>query len=103
MDGIASPRIAVVGAGLIGVYVGGRLAAAGADVTLIGRARVMDDLREHGLRITDLAGADIEVPMDRLRLSDRPQDMHDADLILLTVKSPGTVEAASDAIYLQRS
>ena len=96
MDETASPRIAVLGAGLIGVYVGGRLAAAGADVTLIGRPRVMDELREHGLRITDLRGGDLAVPMHRLRLSDRASDMHDADLVILTVKSPATAGAAGE-------
>jgi len=35
------PRVAVFGAGAIGCWIGGRLSAAGADVTLIGRSRVL--------------------------------------------------------------
>jgi 2-dehydropantoate 2-reductase len=94
MDKAASAKIAVLGAGLIGAYVGGRLAAAGAEVTLIGRPRVLDDLRARGLRLTDLHGADIAVPANRLTLADDPAALRDADLILLTVKSPATDEAA---------
>ncbi len=94
MDETASPKIAVLGAGLIGVYVGGLLAAAGADVTLIGRARVLDEVRENGLRVTDLTGADVTVPAERLTLSAHPEGLRGADLVILTVKSLGTDEAA---------
>ncbi|KVD96588.1 hypothetical protein WS63_01750 [Burkholderia stagnalis] len=41
----AMPRICVVGAGAVGCYLGGRLAAAGAPVQLIGRARIGDAIR----------------------------------------------------------
>lgn len=95
MDKAASAKIAVLGAGMIGTYIGGRLAAAGADVTLIGRARVLDDLRANGLRLTDVSGLEAHVPADRLKLSDDPAVLAAADLILLTVKSTGTEEAAA--------
>lgn len=95
MDKAASAKIAVLGAGLIGTYVGGRLAAAGSDVTLIGRPRVLDDLRANGLRLTDLKGADTTVPAARLTLIDDPAALRGADLILLTVKSPATDDAAA--------
>lgn len=95
MDKAASAKIAVLGAGLIGTYVGGRLAAAGADVTLIGRPRGLEEIRAHGLRLTDLRGADLSLPADRLTLTDDPAAMAGADLILLAVKSPATAEAAT--------
>jgi 2-dehydropantoate 2-reductase len=86
-------RIAVFGAGLIGVYVGGRLAAGGADVTLIGRPRVIDELRAYGLRLTALDGFDtIAIP----KLSTDAASVADADLILVTVKSPATEDAARE-------
>ncbi|MFX6201765.1 2-dehydropantoate 2-reductase N-terminal domain-containing protein, partial [Acinetobacter baumannii] len=44
-------KICIVGAGSIGCYLGGRLLAAGADVTLVGRARIGDELRTHGLTL----------------------------------------------------
>ncbi|KVZ08176.1 hypothetical protein WL11_08555 [Burkholderia ubonensis] len=46
----------MVGAGVVGCYVGGRLAAAGLPVTLIGRARIGDAIRNHGLTLSDHRG-----------------------------------------------
>ena len=43
------PRIAVVGAGAVGGYFGGMLAAAGAPVTMIGRQGFADAVRAKGL------------------------------------------------------
>jgi 2-dehydropantoate 2-reductase len=45
------PRIAVVGAGAVGCYFGGRLAMAGAPVTFIGRGRHVEALRAKGLTL----------------------------------------------------
>jgi 2-dehydropantoate 2-reductase len=86
-------RIAVFGAGLIGVYVGGRLAAGGADVTLIGRPRVIDDLRAHGLKLTALDGYDATATP---RLETDATELADADLVILAVKSPATEDAARE-------
>lgn len=96
MDKAASAKIAVLGAGLIGTYVGGKLAAGGADVTLIGRPRVLDDLRANGLRLTEVDGPETIVPLDRLTLADDPATLAGAELILLTVKSTGTAAAAAE-------
>ncbi|NTX32548.1 2-dehydropantoate 2-reductase, partial [Burkholderia pyrrocinia] len=37
--------VCVFGAGAVGCYLGGRLAAAGANVTLVGRVRIGDAIR----------------------------------------------------------
>lgn len=93
----AEARIAVFGAGAIGCWVGGRLAHGGADVTLIGRARVMDELAG-GLHVSDLDGDEAVV---------HPRATTDAavaagcDAVLVTVKSAQTAEAgATLASYL---
>ena len=46
-------RIAVFGAGAIGCWIGGRIATVDTNVTLIGRPRVIDELRD-GLRVSEL-------------------------------------------------
>lgn len=84
-------RIAVFGAGAIGCWVGGRLAAGGADVTLVGRARVMDELRG-GLRVSDLDGGEASV---NVRASTDAADAAGADAVLVTVKSAQTAEAGA--------
>jgi len=54
-------RVAVIGAGGIGGYFGGRLAAAGTDVTFVARGAHRDALRANGLRIESGLG-DVVVP-----------------------------------------
>jgi 2-dehydropantoate 2-reductase len=83
-------KIAVFGAGAIGCWVGGRLAAGGADVTLIGRPRVIDELAD-GLTVTELGDRTWTV---KPTLATEPAAARDADLILVTVKSAATEEAA---------
>ena len=51
-----SMRIAVVGSGGVGGYFGGRLAAAGADVTFLARGAHLEAMRTHGLRIQSPKG-----------------------------------------------
>ncbi len=79
-------KIVVFGAGAIGCWVGGRLAAGGAHVTLIGRPRVMAELAD-GLRVTDLDGGDARVT---IACATDAAPARDADLVLVTVKSAAT-------------
>jgi 2-dehydropantoate 2-reductase len=88
--------IAVYGAGGIGCYVGGRLAAGGAEVVFIGRPRLAGELAEHGLRLTDYLGADLVVPAERIRYETTPAAAGEAELVLVTVKSAGTAAAADE-------
>jgi 2-dehydropantoate 2-reductase len=86
--------IAVYGAGGIGCYVGGRLAATGTPVTFVGRPRMAREVAEHGLRLTDYLGADLRV--DDVRFETTPAGAADADLVLVTVKSAATPGAADE-------
>lgn len=89
------PRIVVHGAGSIGCYVGGALRATGADVTLLVRPRIAAELAQHGLHLADLRGRSHELCAAQLQLSQDPAVLADAELILLTVKSQATAEAAA--------
>lgn len=98
----AAPRAAaapgpvlVMGAGSVGCYVGGRLAAAGVDVDFIGRPRMLGALSERGLRLSDLDGADVHLPATRLRLFSAVPPKARPALVLLCVKSGATAEAAA--------
>ena len=89
----------ILGAGSIGCYLGGNLARAGLRVTLIGRRSLGDEIRAHGLRITDLTGQDFRIAppgsggADGLRFSTDAADLKDCDVVLVTVKSSDTAEA----------
>ena len=49
-------RVAIVGAGAVGAYVGGRLAQAGAQVALLARGDHLQALARHGLRVDSPQG-----------------------------------------------
>jgi len=87
--------ILVMGAGAIGCYLGGCLQAAGAEVAFVGRPRVLDALRAHGLTLTDLDGGRRVVGASQLALhASIPTGLAPA-LVLLAVKSGATADAAA--------
>ncbi|MEW9919556.1 2-dehydropantoate 2-reductase [Marimonas sp. MJW-29] len=90
------PRIVVAGAGSIGCFVGGLLAAAGRDITLLVRPRVAAEVRAHGLTLTDLEGMARNVSADALTLSEDPACMEEADIVLVTAKSRSTAQIARE-------
>ncbi|MGB1298670.1 MAG: 2-dehydropantoate 2-reductase [Psychrobium sp.] len=89
-------RIAIVGAGSIGCYLGGCLIVAGADVTLIGRERMCQQIAEHGLRVTDCQGRDSNLSSEQVSYSLDMSPLQDADVILVTVKSGDTQTVAQE-------
>lgn len=76
-------RILVIGAGAVGGYFGGRLAAAGRDVTFLVRARQAEIIRKQGLRIVSPHGDATLHP--KLILADEIAGAY--DLIILGVKA----------------
>lgn len=87
-------KLTIAGAGSIGCFTGGLLSLAGHDVTLLGRARILDQIREHGLTVTDFSGLRQTVPSTGLTLSEDPSCLSGAELVIVTVKSPATANMA---------
>ncbi len=87
-------KIAVMGAGALGGYFGGRLAASGADVGFVARGAHLAALRRDGLRIESPLG-DLRLP--RVAATDAPAEIGPVDLVLFLVKLYDT-EAAAAAI-----
>ena len=85
-------RIVLFGSGGVGGYFGGRLAAAGADVTFIARGAHLEALRTRGLRIESPKG-DVHVP--RVHATDDPASIGPADVVLFAVKLYDTDAAAA--------
>jgi len=88
------PRIAVLGAGSIGCFVGGCWQAAGLDVHFIGRPGFAKDIGEHGLVLTDYSGWEARLPASQIDYRCDPEGLAGADLIALCVKSGATADAA---------
>ncbi|MBM3780807.1 MAG: 2-dehydropantoate 2-reductase [Acidobacteria bacterium] len=76
-------NIAVIGAGAVGGYFGGRLAAAGHQVTFIARGATLHVLRTQGLHITSPLRGDAHIPV---RATDQPDEVGPVDVVLSTVK-----------------
>jgi 2-dehydropantoate 2-reductase len=84
-------RIVVAGAGSIGCYVGGCLALARRNVTLLLRPALAETIAGHGLRISDLDGADRTLAPNAIKLATDPEaGFAEAEIILVTVKSGDT-------------
>jgi 2-dehydropantoate 2-reductase len=85
-------KIVILGAGSIGCWLGGQLAAGGANVVLIGRERYGNQIAEHGLRLTHFEHD--EVYLRHVNFVTDPASMAGADIIGLCVKSQDTAHAA---------
>jgi 2-dehydropantoate 2-reductase len=83
-------RVGVFGAGAIGGYLGVRLSAAGADVTLVGR-RSLVELRGR-LHALSLAKTEIQ-PGPSLQVTEDPSALAEMEIVLVTVKSQATAQA----------
>ncbi|MEA2918392.1 MAG: 2-dehydropantoate 2-reductase, partial [Bradyrhizobium sp.] len=91
---ISDRPIGVAGAGSIGCFVGGMVAAAGRRVALLARPRVIEEIEGNGLRLTSFEGLERSIASNRLTLSDDPSIFGDAGVVLVTVKSADTAEVA---------
>ena len=91
---VAGQTIGIAGAGSIGCFVGGMLAAGGRRVALLARPRVIAEIEAGGLRPTSFEGFDQIIPRDRFALSENPSIFEDAGIVLVTVKSADTAAMA---------
>jgi 2-dehydropantoate 2-reductase len=90
----AGRTIGVAGAGSIGCFVGGMLAAGGRRVNLLARPRVIAEIEAKGLRLTSFEGFDRTIDAKALTLSDDPSIFKNAAVVLVSVKSADTADMA---------
>lgn len=88
-------RIVMMGSGGVGGYFGGRMAAAGYDVTFIARGRHLQAIRDHGLKIASRDMGDVIV--DPAKATDNPAEVGAVDYVVVAVKLWDT-EASGNAI-----
>jgi 2-dehydropantoate 2-reductase len=84
-------KILVVGAGAVGAYFGGRLALAGAEVSVVCRSDY-DAVREHGYRVKSIAGDFVFNPQQVCRSA--ADYAGQADYILVAVKALPEINVA---------
>jgi 2-dehydropantoate 2-reductase len=78
-------KIAIIGVGAIGGYVGTRLALAGEDVTFIARGANLEALRTRGLRLVQADGTEELVP--RVKATDSYAEAGVQDIVVLAMKA----------------
>jgi 2-dehydropantoate 2-reductase len=87
-------KVAVMGTGAIGGYIGARLAAAGAEVTFIARGAHLAAIRTAGLRVSSPLG---DVHVTPASATEDPAAVGPVDIVLLGIKLYD-VEVAAEAI-----
>lgn len=90
-------KIAVMGAGGIGGYVGGRLAEAGEDVSFIARGRHLAALKADGLAIESPHGNAV---LPAIRAVAEASEIGPVDVVLFTVKLTDAAAAARSIVPL---
>jgi 2-dehydropantoate 2-reductase len=84
-------KIAIIGAGGVGGYFGGKLAHGGADVTFLVRGATLEAMRTRGLRVDSIKG---DFVIERPNATDDPASVGNVDAIFVTVKTWQIEEAA---------
>lgn len=91
-------KIAVVGAGSIGGYLGGFLAAAGDDVTFIARGANLEAISRNGMKVVTEDGR--EVLAKNVRVFSKMSEAGPHDVVFLTVKAHQVAAVAGDLHHL---
>lgn len=85
-------RIAMMGSGGIGGYIGARLAEIGSDVSFIARGGHLQAMREKGLAVASPLG---DLVLSKVTASDSAEDIGPVDVVVFAVKTYDTVKAAA--------
>jgi 2-dehydropantoate 2-reductase len=87
-------KIAIVGVGAIGGYVGARLALAGEEVTFVARGGNLQALRTNGIRLLMADGGEEAVPAVRATADYSEAGPH--DVVVLAMKAHQVTDVAAD-------
>lgn len=90
----ADSRIAIAGAGSIGCFVGGVLAEAGRNVSMLGRGKLAERVQQDGLTISDIDGWTSHLSPAQVGMTTDPAMLAEANIILVCVKSGATEDMA---------
>jgi 2-dehydropantoate 2-reductase len=91
-------KVAIVGAGAIGGYLGGWLGAAGEDVTFIARGANLEAIRARGMRVIGEDGR--EVVAKGVLACEKASEVGTQDVVVLTVKAHQVGPIAAELRHL---
>jgi 2-dehydropantoate 2-reductase len=90
-------RIAMMGSGGIGGYIGARLAQSGEDVVFIARGAHLEAMRRSGLRLKSQLG---DVVLRSVSATETPAEIGPVDIVIFAVKLYDTESAAAAMVPL---
>lgn len=96
LSGPRLTKVAILGAGSIGCFVGGCWQVAGLDVSYIGRPSFDREIHDHGLTLSDYTGWQESLAPAQVDYRCEPDVLAAANIIALCVKSGATEEAAKE-------
>lgn len=77
-------KIAIVGAGAIGGWIGNKLAKNGAEVSVLARNETLANINSSGLKLFENNAESIV----RVKASDKPEELGIQDLVIIALKAP---------------
>ena len=77
-------KIAIVGAGAIGGWIGNKLAKNGAEVSVLARNETLANINASGLKLFE----DNAESIVRVKASDKPEELGVQDLVIIALKAP---------------
>lgn len=86
-------KIAIIGAGGVGGYFGGRLAKAGFDVTFLARGKQLKALQQKGLMVKSILG---DIHLHKVDATNRISEIGPSDLVVLALKAWQVKEILDD-------
>ena len=84
-------RFAVIGAGAVGGYFGGRLAQSGEEVWFLARGRTLEAMRQHGLKVDSIKGNFV---LPSVLVSEQADKVGPVDVVLVAVRAGQVAELA---------
>jgi len=87
-------KMAIIGAGAIGGFIGAQLAHAGEDVTFIARGATLDALKQRGIRLTMRDGSERVVP--RVKATSDYSEAGPQDVVVLALKAHQVAAVAEE-------
>ncbi|MEL6350077.1 MAG: 2-dehydropantoate 2-reductase, partial [Myxococcota bacterium] len=89
-------KIGIMGAGSIGCFVGGRLAAIGEDVCFVGRQPLGDEIATHGMQLTAVDGTVTALSPDQVSWTTDAAALSDCAVVFVAVKGLATDAVARE-------
>jgi 2-dehydropantoate 2-reductase len=86
-------KIAIIGAGGVGGYFGGKLATAGNDVTFVARGTHLVELQRNGLIVKSIGG---DFSVKPVKATDKIKDVDGSELVIIAVKAWQVNEVAEE-------